>query len=253
MTQSRSRTRRVAEATIWRQAFLAAAALSAVVYLVNVAVSEVSIGNAWSLAYGIGAAVVMLGTALFSARRRTMRVSTRLGLGRTRSWLHFHIYGGILFLLLMLMHTGFHLPTGGLTSSLWALSLWTAASGFFGLVLQKWIPRTLSSGLGTEIHYDRIPDLVGEVREQAKTLVATCDESVRTLYERKIAPELEGPTRPIPVLGAASASAIGGRKSVAHYHLIEIETKTGQAQFTVQHYHYDKVAGSFSLTNKQTL
>ncbi len=65
--------------------------------------------------------------------------------------------------------------------------------------------------------------------------------------------ELEGPTRPIPVLGAASASAIGGHKSVAHYHLIEIETKIGQAQLTVQHYHYDKVAGSFSLTSKQTL
>jgi len=64
---------------------------------------------------------------------------------------------------------------------------------------------------------------------------------------------LDGPSGPIPVLGAASASAIGGRKSAAHYHVIELETQAGQTQITVQHYHYDKVAGKFSLTGTQTL
>ncbi len=65
--------------------------------------------------------------------------------------------------------------------------------------------------------------------------------------------ELEGPDDTIPVLGAASASAIGGRKSVAHYHLLEVETQGGQTQITVQHYHFDPIAGIFSLTRTQTL
>ena len=61
------------------------------------------------------------------------------------------------------------------------------------------------------------------------------------------------PSGPIPVLGAASASTIGGRKSVAHYHVIEIETAVGQPRFTVQHYHYNTVSENFSLGGTQVL
>ena len=64
---------------------------------------------------------------------------------------------------------------------------------------------------------------------------------------------LDGPTGPIPVLGAASASTIGKRKSVAHYHLIEIETGAEQPQITVQHYIYNTVSGVFSLNETQRL
>lgn len=60
-------------------------------------------------------------------------------------------------------------------------------------------------------------------------------------------------TGPIPVLGAASASTIGKRKSVAHYHLIEIETAPGQAQISVRHYQFDTATGNFSLNGTQTL
>lgn len=58
---------------------------------------------------------------------------------------------------------------------------------------------------------------------------------------------------PIPVLGAASASTIGIRKSVAHYHLIEIETASGQPQMTVQHYKYNTISGVFCLHGTQSL
>ena len=64
---------------------------------------------------------------------------------------------------------------------------------------------------------------------------------------------LDCPSGPIPVLGAASASTIGGRKSVAHYHVIEIETAVGQPRFTVQHYHYNTVSGNFSHGGTQVL
>ena len=64
---------------------------------------------------------------------------------------------------------------------------------------------------------------------------------------------LDCPSGSIPVLGAASASTIGIRKSVAHYHLIEIETATGQPQITVQHFHFNTISGSFSLSGTQVI
>ncbi len=64
---------------------------------------------------------------------------------------------------------------------------------------------------------------------------------------------LDCPSGPIPVLGAASASTIGNRKSVAHYHVIEFETEAGQARITVQHYHYNTESGNFSLSGTQVL
>jgi 3',5'-cyclic AMP phosphodiesterase CpdA len=64
---------------------------------------------------------------------------------------------------------------------------------------------------------------------------------------------LDGPSGPIPVLGAASASAIGKRKSVAHYHLIEIASGVGKSRMTVQHCYYDAVAENFSPGETQVL
>jgi len=64
---------------------------------------------------------------------------------------------------------------------------------------------------------------------------------------------LECHTGSIPVLGAASASTIGNRKSAAHYHLIEIETGSDQPQITVSHYHFNTKEGNFSLGETQIL
>lgn len=64
---------------------------------------------------------------------------------------------------------------------------------------------------------------------------------------------LEGSSGPIPVLGAASASTIGKRKSVAHYHLIELESADDYLRLTVRHGHYDPTAGSFSLSGSEAL
>ena len=64
---------------------------------------------------------------------------------------------------------------------------------------------------------------------------------------------LDGPSGPIPVLGAASASTIGKRKSVAHYHLIEIDTELENPQMMVQHYHYDRALEKFAAGERQAL
>lgn len=64
---------------------------------------------------------------------------------------------------------------------------------------------------------------------------------------------LKGPNGPIPVLGAAAASAVGRRKSVAHYHLIEVAEKQGEIQLTVQHYRYKVETGRFVAGAREPL
>jgi len=183
------------EAGGWRWGWMLAAGVVAVVYLVNVALSDVRPGNAWGIVYGVGAAVLLVLAALFAVRRRSMRVAARVRLGRSRTWLRLHVYGSLLFLLLVLMHTGFRLPQGILSWWLWVLSLWTVGSGLIGLLLQRWIPRALNSGLAIEVLYERIPELIDEIRERAEGLAAGCSPPVQALYARNMAPSLAGPSR----------------------------------------------------------
>jgi len=71
--------------------------------------------------------------------------------------------------------------------------MWVVGSGLLGLVVQKWIPTLLASGLSAEVHFDRIPDLVAEIRVRAEELARTASEPIRGLYRREVAPALTGP------------------------------------------------------------
>ncbi len=188
------------EGARWRRAFTAATALCALAFLVNAAFFELSPANIWGLTYGTAAAVLLLLVTLYGARRRSMRLAAKMRLGRTRSWLYLHLYGGMLFLLLLLMHSAFAVPSGTVTFWLWILSLWTVVSGLAGLALQQWLPRVLGSGLDIEVLYERIPQLVQEIRTQAEALVETCTEPVQDLYTRSVAPALAGPKRRLSFL-----------------------------------------------------
>ena len=174
--------------------FLGAAAAAAAAFVVNASVAEIRAGNAWSLAYGIAAAALLLLAAAYGARRRMMRLASRFRAGRAAAWLGLHVWGGALFLLLMLMHSGFRLPSGVITGWLWWLAWWTVLSGAGGRALQRWIPHVLSSGLTTEVLYERIPALVEEVRGRAADLAAGAHEAVRSLH-RELDPELAAPRR----------------------------------------------------------
>ncbi len=183
------------ESNLWWWGFVAVAALCAALLGVNLALFELHPGSTLGMSYGIAATVFLVGAAVYGARRRAMAFASRRGLGRSRAWLYFHLYGGGVFLLLVLMHSGFHLPVGTLNWGLWLLSLWTAASGLGGLMLQRWIPRVLASGLSVEVNYDRIDELAGDIRARAEQLAETCDDSVRALYNKTVAPALSAPER----------------------------------------------------------
>jgi hypothetical protein len=169
------------------RAFIIAVGLCAIVFLLNAAFFDLRPSNLWGLTYGTLAAVLMVGIALLGLRRRMTRLALKFGLGSGQTWLQFHLYGGALFLLLTFMHTGFRQPHGILTWWLWFLSIWVTASGFLGVVLQKWIPRLLTSGLAVEVVYERIPELIAEIGEKADALIQTATDPVRDFYQKNLA------------------------------------------------------------------
>ena len=95
----------------WFYAFVSAAAVALAALTANLVWSELRPENVWGLVYGSVAAALLVAASALGVRRRTMKASSRLGAGRTRAWLDFHIYGSLLFLLLLLMHSGFSVPT----------------------------------------------------------------------------------------------------------------------------------------------
>lgn len=169
--------------------FAAAVVASLGAFALNILLAEVHPSTAWGVTYG-GVAAGLLALTLGYAVRRRM---PRRGPGPARAWLQVHIYGGLLFLLLMLMHTGFRLPHGVLAWAMWLVSLYVVASGVVGLLLQQWLPAVLTSAFATEVNFARIPGLVETVRQRVEALVATCDDTVRRFYERDLAALLVAP------------------------------------------------------------
>lgn len=174
----------------WLLTFAAATLISVLFYLVNILVSEVEPYSTWGLGYGIAASAMVSASILYAVRRRMINVAQKVNAGRTISWRQFHQYAGLLFLLLMFMHTGFRLPSDVLTWGLWCMGVLTAISGLVGMGLQKWIPRLLTNGVDTEVHFDRIPELITEINDRAASLCETCDPRIRDFYVQDLAPAL---------------------------------------------------------------
>ncbi|MEO8166817.1 MAG: hypothetical protein ABI623_01130 [bacterium] len=173
----------------WASAFIVGVLFCIVVYALNVVLGEINPGNWWGLSYGIAASLLMFGAGLYAVRRRMLNRD----LGNSKVWVQFHVYGGTFAGLLVLMHTGFRWPHGLFNNLLWFLSMWVTASGLFGVVLQRWIPRILSSGLSIEAAYERIPELVAQLRERAEKLVASCTDPIKDFYRTNLASTLATP------------------------------------------------------------
>ncbi|MCH8246676.1 MAG: hypothetical protein IH951_09750 [Bacteroidetes bacterium] len=174
----------------WFFGFVLAVFGCLVIFVVNATTGRIHPGNAWGLGYGIGATVALVAVLLYTVRRRTMKLRPP---GRAWTYLQVHVYGGGIFLLLMLMHTGFRIPSGIHTWWLWLISLWVVGSGVLGIVIQKWIPTVLSAGLAVEVHYDRVPELIEHIRTRSEKIVASADERLREFYESRVAPSLVAP------------------------------------------------------------
>lgn len=179
------------QSPLWLRGFGGAVVLCLFVYALNVWFGSVDPGSAWGIGYGIAAAVLFLGAFFYAFRRRVVKVR---GMQRAWYYLQFHVYGGTLFLLLMLLHTNFQWPQGTLTWMLWAGSIWVVVTGWLGSALQKWIPTVLHSSLDTEVNYNRIPELVTVLQKRLEAIVEKSGEQVTLQYEGHLREVFTKPT-----------------------------------------------------------
>jgi hypothetical protein len=184
-----ARVEKSVESPFWLRLFIIATVLCLLAYLLNAVIAEIQPYNWWGLTYGTLASLLMGGAGLYAVRRRMTKTALQRRLGKAQPWLQFHVYGGTLALLLTFMHTGFKLPTGVLTWWLWVLTIYVTLSGILGVLMQKWIPKILASGLAMEVVYERIPELITEIRDKSEKLIQTCapQSGVKDFYRKNLA------------------------------------------------------------------
>jgi hypothetical protein len=142
-----------------------------------------------TLAFGTLAALLFANAGLYPWRRRWRARP----LGTARRWLAFHIYGSVLGLVFVLLHTGLHWPGGLMGWLLWLLTAWTTATGVLGLWLQRTIPRRLARRLSVEAIYERIPELRQELVAEADVLMNGASDALARTYASKVRPSLVAP------------------------------------------------------------
>jgi len=113
--------------------------------------------------------VVILALAVFNTRKKL----SILPLGRASWWLKAHVAGGFATLAVFWLHTGTLWPAGGYERVLAGLFYAVNVSGLVGLALQKLYPPALTRS-GVEVIFERIPEEVASLREQAEGIVAEC-------------------------------------------------------------------------------
>ena len=73
------------------------------------------------------------------------------------------------------------------------LSLWTTATGVFGVVLQKWIPSVVAGTLRVEALATRIPELTSRLLAEADEVMRGASDRLWAAYQADIRPVLERP------------------------------------------------------------
>jgi hypothetical protein len=162
----------------WFRGFLIVAVVSLLVYAVVAWRSPWAPGRWGVLTFGTLAALLFVVDSLYPFRRRW----NAWPFGTVQRWLQFHIYGGGIAALYVLMHVGFRLPNGLFGWWLFVLSLWVIGSGLAGVYLQKQIPTVLANNLAVEAIYERIPELTTRLQAEADKLLTGAPDLLQRFY-----------------------------------------------------------------------
>lgn len=173
----------------WMKASAALALVSLGIYGVVAWRAPWRPGYFWGLTFGTVAALIFLLESLYPLRRRLLSWP----LGNAQRWLQFHIYGGSIAALLVLIHIGFRWPAGTMGWWLLGLTLWVTMSGLLGVWLQKWIPAVMTESLSVEALYERIPEMIERLSGEADELLTGCSEGLEQVYLTDIRPFLTAP------------------------------------------------------------
>jgi hypothetical protein len=172
----------------WFLGFAWTALASLAIYLIVRLVWGWSPAEPAGLAFGIAAAIVMTLEVLYALRRKLLISPLNTG----QKWLQAHIYGGVLAALFVLIHAGFRWPHGTFGLVLLGLTLLVTFTGLAGVVGQKIVPPTLAN-MGAEAIYERIPEQVAALREEATQAVAGASDRLQRFYGTSVQPALAGP------------------------------------------------------------
>ncbi len=192
----------------WTRSSVAIGVASLIAYLAIAWAWPWRPGRLGGLLFGSLAAALFLNAALYPWRRRW---NTR-PLGTARRWLQLHVYGSTLAMLFVLLHMGFRWPAGTMGWLLFLLSAWTTITGLAGVWLQRTVPQVMSRRLTVEAIYERIPELMHALVEEADALMTGAPDTLATAYAGEIRPALATPRSSVKWLTGTppGSQALGG-------------------------------------------
>jgi hypothetical protein len=221
---------------------LAAVALALYWWLDRATPGGLTGGSIVGLAYGIVGSALMVYAGLLSALRK---VPAWWWIGSRKAWLKGHIWLGLLSGVVILCHSGFH--WGGLLErTLWVVFGLTLVTGIFGLFLQQFLPRLITTRVPCEAPYEQIPHLCKVMARKAERLMASIWEinaqgtvattsgsqmgigakvQLQEFYESHVSPFLSGRVRRSALL----ARPLQAESAFAHFQalpgLIHVKTQ----------------------------
>jgi hypothetical protein len=159
----------------WIVATIAVAVSAVAVYetLRRFTPGGVSGGSIVGLWYGIAGSGLMIFAGLLSALRR---VPSWWWIGSRKAWLKGHIWLGLLSVVIIFCHSGYRFG-GVLEQALWIVLAIVIVSGIFGLLVQQFLPRLLTTRVQAEAPYEQIPHLCKLMAGKANHLVSSIWET----------------------------------------------------------------------------
>ncbi len=115
-----------------------------------------------------------------------------LALGSVSTWTHIHTYVGLFSIGVYLLHVPSVIGNGLFESGLSILFLLVAASGFYGLIASRTIPKQLTA-IDGEKRFDQIPWHRDQIALKAEQLLSECAERtssgvIERLYKADLGP-----------------------------------------------------------------
>jgi len=151
------------ESARWRRRSLVALAALAAAYWYAGRESPEPLrgGSPIGLAYGVLGLLAILALLWFGVRKRSYRSTW----GRLETWLHVHVYLGLLCVFVVLFHSGFRFQDRVAVAAFAALAV-VAVSGLAGALLYTTVPRQL-----TPLEGDATPEeIAGQLDQLARSM-----------------------------------------------------------------------------------
>lgn len=142
------------------------------------------------LTFGVLAAITFAALLFYAWHRPRLAGSLKFRLGNARAWRSVHLWAGLAFMLLVLLHTGLRWPNDTLTMLLFLVSAIVTLAGALGWGLQAWLPRKLANSTKTEILFERIPELHQYLQTQSTAIAENASTRLAQFYKDELAEEM---------------------------------------------------------------